>query len=209
MQIAAALRGVVQKEMKFTQMTLTTAPDGTKIFSMLSILITGDLDERGSVPLNCSSDESNYLFRRLTCAHRQAVQAELTREGLPGIGQPRILCILARQGDAGEISTQRELAQRLHVSAATVTTSLKSLERQGYVRTIPDEADGRRKRVAITDKGREAVGRCFEVFSRVNRQMYEGFSPEELELLQQFHNRMADNLQPLLQSGTEEGGEVK
>jgi len=151
--------------------------------------------------LNLCSDESSALFRRLTCAHRQAVQAELAREGHPGIGQPRILCILARREENGERPTQRELAEQLHVSAATVTTSLKSLERQGYVHIGPDEADGRCKRVSITGKGREAVVRCFDVFSRVNRQMYSGFSQEELEQLQQFHARMADNLQPMLQSG--------
>ena len=159
--------------------------------------------------MNGATEECSDLFRQLTCAHRQAVQEELAREGLPGIGQPRILCLLHQRGQNGVISTQRELAQLLHVSAATVTTSLKSLERQGYVRTVTDERDARRKQVVITPVGREAMVRCVDVFERVRERMYAGFAAEDFEQIQNFHARMVENLRPLLSVGAEEMGAEK
>lgn len=159
--------------------------------------------------MNGFTEESSALFRHLTCAHRLAVQEELAREGCPRIGQPRILFLLDKRGQNGVISTQRELAQLLHVSAATVTTSLKSLERQGYVRTVTDEKDARRKQVVITPQGREAMVRCVDVFKRVHERMYADFTAEELEQIQNYHARMLENLQPLLSRKAEEMGAKK
>ena len=90
--------------------------------------------------------------------------------------------------------TQEALAQRLHVSPATIANSLKSLERMGYITRQSDPADGRKKRIAITDKGRDARSRCIAVFDRVDNQLYAGFSPQELEQLRQYYQRMLDNL---------------
>ncbi|MGE5132625.1 MAG: MarR family winged helix-turn-helix transcriptional regulator [Gemmatimonadota bacterium] len=54
---------------------------------------------------------------------------------------------------AGEISTQ------MHVSTATMTSVLDTLERKGYVRRQPDPADRRRVLVDITPDAQDLLDR--------------------------------------------------
>lgn len=134
------------------------------------------------------------LFHVLHRAHVNAVQAELHARGLSDLGAPLILFILDHHGDHGEIASQRELAQALRVSQATIATSLKSLERLGYVEKRLDNRDNRRNRVSITGKGAAALLQCSQVFTEIDRRMMEGFSPQEWEDLDRLHHKMLDNL---------------
>lgn len=134
------------------------------------------------------------LFHVLHRAHINAVQTELHERGLSDLGSPLILFILNHHGDHGEIASQRELAQALNVSPATIATSLKSLERLGYVEKRVDQNDARRNRVIITDKGNAAVKQCFAVFQEIDRRMMEGFAPQEWSELDRLHRKMLDNL---------------
>lgn len=68
----------------------------------------------------------------------------LSRNGLSNIGQPAILSILSQQ-ENGVIASQKELARRLRVSPATMTVSLKSMERDGYVKKLSNAEDLRCK----------------------------------------------------------------
>lgn len=134
------------------------------------------------------------LFHVLHRAHMNALQAELNARGLSDLGSPMILFILDHHGDRGEIASQRELARALRVSPATIATSLKSMERLGYVEKHVDEKDARRNRVMITEKGLAAVKQCFEVFGEIDRRMMEGFSPKEQNDLDRLHRKMLSNL---------------
>ena len=141
------------------------------------------------------------LFHALHRAYMNAVQTELHERGLSDLGSPMILFILDHHGDHGEIASQRELAQTLRVSQATIATSLKSLERLGYVEKRLDDQDNRRNRVAITQKGEAAVKQCFEVFNEVDRRMTEGLSAQEWEELDRLQHRMLDNLREYKENG--------
>ncbi len=79
-----------------------------------------------------------------------------------------------------------------------MAVSLKSLERGGYVEKLPGEADQRRKMVRLTDKGREALETCFSIFQEVDRQMLDGFTPEEMEQVRAFQLWMLHNLRESL-----------
>lgn len=145
-----------------------------------------------------TSDETKnmpgMLFHALHRAHMNAVQAELHSRGLSDLGSPLILFILDHHGDHGEITSQRELAQTLRVSQAAIATSLKSMERLGYVEKRLDDRDNRRNRIAITEKGVAALKQCFEVFEQVDQRMMEGLSPQEREDIDRLHHKMLDNL---------------
>lgn len=89
-----------------------------------------------------------------TLARQNAIQTELAAAGLQEVGHPMLMCILHTAGARGaDGQTQRELAQLLHVSPAAVATSLKSLEKKGYICREPEPGDARRNRVTLTDKG--------------------------------------------------------
>ena len=139
-------------------------------------------------------EEALSLFYRLHRAKHNATLAALAEAGLQDVGQPRILFLLGEAEEDGVLSSQQDLAEKLHVSPATVANSLLSLERLGYVQRREDAADRRKKRVFITDKGRQARERCIEVFRQVDREMCRGFSEQELSALADTFRRMLDNL---------------
>lgn len=134
------------------------------------------------------------LFHALSRTRHNAVQAELSARGLHNLGSPFILFVLRDLGQEGELSAQRELADILQVSPATVAVSLKSLQRLGMIERRSDSADQRRKRIALTPKGIHTVDTCLEVFRQVDQQMFQGFSPEEQQQLTAYHRRMLKNL---------------
>ena len=140
--------------------------------------------------------EMELLSRSLNQAHRAAVQTELNAAGLNEVGHPMLVSILqsAEEDPDGQCQAQRELADLLHVSPAAVANSLKSLERDGYIRREPWQKDARRNRVFLTPKGAAAVECCRDVFRRVSARMMAGFSPEELAQLARFQRRMLNNL---------------
>jgi len=131
------------------------------------------------------------LSQQLHQAHRSAVHSGLNARGLEEVGHPILLTILQ---SSDQPFAQRDLARLLHISSPAVANSLKSLEKGGYIYREPFRGDARRNRVALTDKGRQAVEGCHAVFDDVSRRMLEGFSPQEREQLLAFRQRMLDNL---------------
>ena len=91
------------------------------------------------------------LFHVLERKHHTAVDNLLSQNGISNIGQPVILSILSQQ-ENGTIESQKELARRLRVSPATMTVSLKSMERDGYVKKLSNAEDLRCKPISITEK---------------------------------------------------------
>ena len=106
--------------------------------------------------------------------------------------QHRMLMHLARR--AGNLPSQKELAEAMGISPAAVTTTLKRLEKEGYIsRAITDE-DNRRNEIRITDKGLSKVAESRVIFESVDKAMFEGFTEEEMETLLSFMERIEHNL---------------
>ncbi|MBR4098403.1 MAG: MarR family transcriptional regulator [Clostridium sp.] len=146
--------------------------------------------------MSVSSQEMELLARQINQAHRAAIQTELNHAGLNEVGHPMLLSILKSGEDSPEerCFAQRELAEFLHISPAAVANSLKSLEKGGYIRREPGQADARRNRVLLTEKGRQAVDGCEQAIVTVSQRMLIGFSEEERQQLLSFRKRMLRNL---------------
>ena len=145
-----------------------------------------------------------WQFRMLHAAHRSALDSLLERHGLKDYGHPFILFLLMRSGEDGCMSMQKELSKCLRVSPATVTSALKLLEKQGCIEREAEEHDLRKKRIRITDRGREAAHRYIEVFSEVDEAMYGGFTGTELDQVSDLFERMTENLRALAGQEAEE-----
>ena len=90
--------------------------------------------------------------------------------------------------------SQKELAEQLGVSTATVAVSLKKLEQGGYISRIVDPRDNRYNQLCVTEKGKE-VARCsVSIFEEMEKVMFQGFTQEEFQLLGQLLDRVYDNL---------------
>lgn len=101
---------------------------------------------------------------------------------------------ILEQAENNENCTQKEIAEMLWISAPSVATSIKRMEKAGLLEKNCDENDLRNNRICLTDKGKELTQKCRIEFNAIDEQMFSGFSPEECSLLYQFFDRMIANL---------------
>ncbi len=141
-------------------------------------------------------EEVQLLFRAVGKMHKACLRKEMDRRGLAEVGQPFILFMLRDQGDGADWD-QKQFAEALGVSPATVAISIKRMERAELVTRIPDPRDLRRNRIAITEKGHRLVDDCIRAFRHVDMGMFRGFSLEERKELAGYYHRMVRNLEEL------------
>ena len=131
----------------------------------------------------------NDAFHTYHCRHRSIIDVRFREKGLY-FGQPPILKYLSEHKNA----TQKEIAEFLHVSAPSVATSLKRMEEAGMVVRVEHKKDARRNSIMLTKKGKELVKYADNLFLRVDDVAYKGFSPDEMDTLVEFLERMNNNL---------------
>ncbi len=153
-------------------------------------------------------DRPEWAFHNLMRAHRLAHAALFDRLDLRDVGQPMLLFLLDDASRDGRDCTQKGLCSALRLSASTVTASVKSLERHGYVRRHADERDQRRNIVEITESGRETARACRRAFSDIDEAMYRGFSEDERRQISALFARIAENLLSLSNGRNSDDGEV-
>lgn len=150
-------------------------------------------------PSGCPVPDSPYMnaarmLIRVMRRHHACVERQIGDMGIHH-SQHRTLMQLARRRE--DIPSQKELAEIMGVSPAAVTTILKKMEREGYVsRSVTDE-DNRRNEIRITEAGLAKISETRAAFEATDRAMFAGFTPEELEQLLIFMERMDRNLDAL------------
>ncbi|MGN0571385.1 MAG: MarR family winged helix-turn-helix transcriptional regulator [Candidatus Fimenecus sp.] len=112
-------------------------------------------------------------------------------------GQPPILDYLAQNGSG----TQNEIAKALHVSPASVSVSLRRMQKAGLIEKATDETDLRCNRMSLTQKGNEQHEYIHGYFEEIDRRLYADFSAAELETLERLLTRLCDNLMTMLPAG--------
>ena len=125
----------------------------------------------------------------LNVTHRYRVGKAASKLGLY-FGQPAILeYILMNNG-----CTQKELAEHLHVSPASVATTLKRMEKSGFILRIEDKKDTRKKRLTVTERGVNALREFRKVCEETDGQLFKNFSEEEKEQLMGYLKRLNSNI---------------
>lgn len=76
--------------------------------------------------------------------------------------------------------TQRQLAEMLGISAATVAVTVKKLEAEGYIRRQMSQEDSRCNRLSLTEKGKTVLLQVRDLFTSLDIGMFEGIPDEEL-----------------------------
>ena len=134
--------------------------------------------------------ETMRLFLKVNRMHRNQVERQVAALGIHH-SQHRMLMYISGHD---KLLSQRELADGLGISPAAVTSTLKCLEKEGYIERVMTEEDNRRNRVTITDKGRQKAEESCCIFDSVDRTTFDGFSEEELNTLCALLARMRNNL---------------
>ena len=121
--------------------------------------------------------------------HRYHITKSAQKAGLY-YGQPIILEYIKEHN----LCTQKELADSLHISPASVATSIKRLEKSGFVKRSTDKDDVRKNRLSLTDEGLKTLTDFRSICDETDKKMFEGFSEEECQLLCNFLRRLYNNL---------------
>jgi DNA-binding MarR family transcriptional regulator len=105
-------------------------------------------------------------------------------------GQPSMLNALWTQDGM----THSELAEQLNKSPATITKTVKRMEKAGFVERRPDPRDERLSRVYLTGAGRDIQSAVEDVWRAFEEQAFAGFGQEELAALRGALLRVCQNI---------------
>ena len=152
-----------------------------------------------SKPFACPIPDSPHMravgiFIRIMRRHHACVERRLGDQGIHH-SQHRMLVQLAKRQE--DTPSQKELAEIMGISPAAVTTTLKKLEKEGYVSRSMTDEDNRKNEIRITEKGLSKVDETRTAFEATDRAMFAGFTPEELEQFMAFMERLDRNLDAL------------
>lgn len=121
--------------------------------------------------------------------HRKTMKIHLDSTGVFE-SQHRLLMIISRHRDY----SQKQLADNMKVSTATVAVAIKKLEKGGYIEKIIDTEDNRFNKIGITEAGQKVVDESQKIFKGMDREMFEGFRDEDIERFIYYIEKINQNL---------------
>ena len=132
----------------------------------------------------------NRELRHMLRTHHAVCDSRVKSLGLHPAQHMLLMHLACRR----EISSQRELAQHMHISPAALTVSLGKLEAAGYIKREVSAADGRVNAISITEKGRVLLDESKCVFEAIDAGMFEDISDEDVATVTRILRKMHDNL---------------
>ena len=129
-------------------------------------------------------------FTRVIRMYYGRMQAQLAEVGIYR-GQPPIMGLLYQHDGM----SQKEMAGALNLSPATMTVTLKRMEKAGLVRREMDEHDQRILRVHLSEQGRQMWLKSADQIRAVTEELMEGFTPEEEQQMREYLYRIARNME--------------
>jgi DNA-binding MarR family transcriptional regulator len=109
-----------------------------------------------------------------------------------GFGVGHLPVLVALQD--GQASTQRDLARFAKVEQPPMAQMLARMERDGLIERSPHPADRRSSRVTLTETARARMPDAVAVLLDGNREVLQGFTDEEADLLTSLLQRLITNL---------------
>lgn len=89
---------------------------------------------------------------------------------------------------------QVDIANSLQVTPASIATSLKRMEKTGFITRQVDEDNHRANKLKVTNKGEEAIIEGRALFKELDTFEFKDFSEEEIKLLRCYVDRILTNL---------------
>lgn len=93
--------------------------------------------------------------------------------------------------------SQKDLAKKVMLSTSTVAIMLRRMEKAGFVKKIQDENDRRFYHIYLTDKALKIVDKIFKRLKEFERQSFENFTNEEMEVLEKLLKKILLNLEAM------------
>jgi len=90
--------------------------------------------------------------------------------------------------------TQREIADMLKVTPASIAISTKRLQKAGLIQKKTDDSNLRRNKLYATQMGVEMSRKCRNRFDEIDKKLFAGFDDHELMAMKDYLDRMIRNL---------------
>lgn len=110
-----------------------------------------------------------------------ATMAELTRRGHPDFRPVHEYALLAIEAGAASAS---DLGRSLSVSKQAAAKTIATLERRGYLSVETDPEDARRKKLQVTDRGRQVMRMGAAIFDELRAEWAKAIGEERLGALE-------------------------
>lgn len=109
-----------------------------------------------------------------------------------GFGVGHLPVLVALQD--GRASTQRDLARFAKIEQPPMAQMLDRMERDGLIQRAPDPADGRSRRITLTEVAEARLPDAVAALLQGNREVLRDFTDEEARLLVVLLTRLIANL---------------
>jgi DNA-binding MarR family transcriptional regulator len=97
--------------------------------------------------------------------------------------------------------TMSELADFATIDRTTLTRTVDRMQEAGWIARLPDEADARITRLALTTTGRRMFERIWPEVQRLNNLALAGLSSAQIESLRRILAQMRANLEDYVEGG--------
>lgn len=124
------------------------------------------------------------------CKRRRNMKNELLSEASIYEGQDILLFHLAMQDG----QTMSELADKVCIQAATLSTTIRRMEANGLIRKETDQHDKRATRIYFTEKGKEVYALTGGIWEELDKKTVKGLTADEKKLLDQLLKKVLRNL---------------
>ena len=125
---------------------------------------------------------------------------------LPGGVHPSHFAIIVHLVRRGDGKTPLSIASAMQVTKATMSHSIKVLEKHGFIETAPCESDARSKLVFLTEAGHafyvDAMNAAARTFGHFLRDEHQKIMAEALPGLVAMRKLLDDNRQPVSEDGS-------
>ena len=137
----------------------------------------GGAETSGATPF-VIEESAAHLVSLASRLFSRALQERLGRYGV-SVAQWSMLLLLWEE----ESLTQKELSRRQQIEEPTAARTLQRMERDGLIRRVQDRDDSRKRRVVLTERGRELCGELVPAALEVNALATHGLSDDEKKRL--------------------------
>ena len=137
--------------------------------------------------------KGGFLISRIKQAGGRRFDRLLDEAGIDAFNgaQGRILYVLW-QGDGLTIS---QIGSQTSLANTTLTSMLERMEAGGLIRREPSPSDRRAQLIRLTDEARALQAEYDRISQRMNALYYKGFTPEEVRQLEDYLQRVLDNIE--------------
>lgn len=139
-----------------------------------------------------------HVFNKISIWENQALTSTKTRD--LSLKELHVLEAVAEQSLSGQ-DTMAAIADSLAIRASSLTTSVNTLVRKGYLSRIRDEEDRRLVHIALTEKGTEANRLHSEFHRQMIRSASRYLSEAELGILLQSLTQLNHFFADMIQNG--------